>query len=49
MVICRGSRGDKSNIIRNCHCDEFRPYRIAGGEEDNEQAIENQDTEVIQG
>ena len=45
-VICRGRGGDKTRIIRGCHCDEFRPYRIVG--EDNEEAVEKQHQEVIE-
>jgi hypothetical protein len=46
IVICRG--GDMSYIIRSCHCDEFRPYRLIR-EEGDEEAFEEQnlETEVI--
>jgi hypothetical protein len=44
MVICRASGGDKSHFIHTCHCDEFRPYRIAG--EEDKEAIEKQCSEV---
>jgi len=52
-VICRGGEGEeegkgngsKVRIIRGCHCDEFRPYRIATTEDDNK-VIEKQIWEV---
>ena len=40
IVICGG--GDKSRIIHNCECGEFRPYRV--GVEDE---VEKQNWEVI--
>jgi hypothetical protein len=43
VVICRG--GNKAYIIQSCHCDEFRPYRIA--REDEKEVIENKIQEVI--
>jgi hypothetical protein len=46
IVICRG--GDKSSGIHNCEYDEFRQYRIAEEEGYDQEAIENQDSEVIQ-
>lgn len=43
-LVCRG--GNRSHNVRNCECDEFRPYRIVGKEE-GEEAIEKQNPEVI--
>jgi hypothetical protein len=48
IVTYRERGGDKSHIIRSCDCDEFRPYKIVK-KEDDEEAIENQNTEVIEG
>ena len=37
IVICKG--GDKSRLIWSCHCDEFRPHRVVG---EQEEVLENQ-------
>jgi hypothetical protein len=38
IVICRG--GDKARNVRACECDEFRPYRILGKEDDHDDGKE---------
>lgn len=40
VVTCRG--GGRPRIIRNCECDEFRPYRVVGQEGNDEEVIEKQ-------
>jgi hypothetical protein len=43
-ITCGG--GYKARIIQGCHCDEFRPYRIATITEEDEEVIEKQYSEV---
>ena len=45
-VTCRG--GNKPHAIRNCECDEFRPYRTVGEDNDYKEAIEKQIWEVTE-
>jgi hypothetical protein len=41
----RGRSGNMSHPIRDCHCDEFRSYRIVG---EDEEVVANKIREVIQ-
>jgi hypothetical protein len=42
IAVCKGD--NKVQIIQGCHCDEFRPYRIAT--EEDKEVIEKQVWEV---
>jgi hypothetical protein len=46
IIICRGVGNRPKLSIPSCNCDEFRPYRIVGKEDEEE--IEKQIPEVIE-
>ena len=43
-VTCIG--GNKSHPIRNCECDEFRPFRVVSQQDDDEDTNENRNSQV---
>jgi hypothetical protein len=49
-VICKGKGENASHLIRFCHCDEFRPYRLVREEVDEEKHLkQNLEREWIRG